>query len=272
MNADASAARLIALRQVGGLSKRLARASERCCFLRSSGVGGRPVRPRASIVPAAFPRCLVRRFRFVCAIVQVQLTRWLARRAAHLRSHGSRAAQVGRKAVERRPRREADELRASQRGVSSDRLDDLASGVDAVVLDVGRDLRDLLSAQATARSPGRPGRPSGPPSRIRAAIARASSTVAGGASSTLKATSGGRAATSARRRSGAGAAVRSRASARRPRSGAASAAGPPRAKLGARASAGECSVQEDGQLELSASRSASTSASAHAAPRSLSHR
>src|SRR5919199_6464709 len=42
----------------------------------------------------------------------------------------------------------------------------------------------------------RPGRPSRPLSRIRAAIALASSSVAGGASSTLKAMSGGRAATS----------------------------------------------------------------------------
>ena len=52
--------------------------------------------------------------------------------------------------------------------------------------------------RASSQSPiaRRPGRPSGPPSRIAAAIALASATVAGAASSTLNATSGGRAATS----------------------------------------------------------------------------
>ena len=53
-----------------------------------------------------------------------------------------------------------------------------------------------LARSATGRSPARRAGPRSPPSRIRAAIARASSSVAGGASSTLKATSGGRAATS----------------------------------------------------------------------------
>ena len=64
-----------------------------------------------------------------------------------------------------------------------------------VVLDVRRDLGDPARASHSpiARTPPSP---SAPPSRIRAAISRASSTVAGGASSTLNAMSGGRAATS----------------------------------------------------------------------------
>ena len=66
----------------------------------------------------------------------------------------------------------------------------------AMVLDVGRHLGELAAARATGRSRAARSRPSSPPSRIRAAIARASSSVAGGASSTLNATSGGRAATS----------------------------------------------------------------------------
>ena len=50
--------------------------------------------------------------------------------------------------------------------------------------------------RATARSRALPRSPSTPPSRIRAAMSRASSTLAGAASSTLNAISGGRAATS----------------------------------------------------------------------------
>jgi hypothetical protein len=49
------------------------------------------------------------------------------------------------------------------------------------------------SSRPSARTPGSP---SSPPSRISAAIRRASASVAGGASSTLNATSGPRAATS----------------------------------------------------------------------------
>ena len=68
MNAEASAARLTAPFQVGGLFSRASRAVSRAAFLRSSGLGGRPVRPRTVTVPAAVPRCLVRRLRLVCAI------------------------------------------------------------------------------------------------------------------------------------------------------------------------------------------------------------
>src|SRR5947209_4678679 len=53
---------------VGGVLRRRSRASTLACCLRSEGLGGRPVRPRASMVPAALPRCFERRFRFVCAM------------------------------------------------------------------------------------------------------------------------------------------------------------------------------------------------------------
>ena len=62
----ANPARVAASRATSaGVFSRRSRASARACFLRSSAVGGRPVRPRAWIVPAAVPRCLVRRFRLV---------------------------------------------------------------------------------------------------------------------------------------------------------------------------------------------------------------
>src|SRR5207248_6544113 len=68
MNSAASDARLSDEVHVGGVFKRRSRAVSRPCFLRSSAVGGRPVRPRVWIVPAAVPRCLVRRFRLVWAM------------------------------------------------------------------------------------------------------------------------------------------------------------------------------------------------------------
>ena len=46
-------------------SSELWRVALRC----SSAVGRRPVRPRDSTTPAAFPRCLLRRLRFVWAMV-----------------------------------------------------------------------------------------------------------------------------------------------------------------------------------------------------------
>src|SRR4051812_29201170 len=64
-----TSARLAADRHDGGLLKRSWRVA-RACFLRSSGLGGRLVRPRCSTIPAALPRCLVRRLRFVWAIVR----------------------------------------------------------------------------------------------------------------------------------------------------------------------------------------------------------
>ena len=63
-----SAAFRNALFQLGGLFIRRSRAVSRLAFLSSSAVGRRPVRPRDSTTPAALPRCLVRRLRFVWAI------------------------------------------------------------------------------------------------------------------------------------------------------------------------------------------------------------
>ena len=126
------------------------------------------------------------------------------------------------------------------------------------------------SSSPIARTPGSP---SSPPSRISAAIRRASSSVAGGASSTLKATSGGRAATStapARR-------VRARrAEVRRQLAGRDAARRARRARRGAaRRACGRRRARRRGRPAGPSSwpsRSATTSASAHAAPRRASSR
>src|SRR3954454_6160596 len=55
--------RLATEAQVGGWSRRCGLAAPFVFF--SVVVGGRPVRPRASTTPAALPRCLLRRRRFV---------------------------------------------------------------------------------------------------------------------------------------------------------------------------------------------------------------
>ena len=70
MIAAAIAARVNDDFQLGGVFRRRSRASTRACCLRSAGVDGRPVRPRASIVPAAVPRCLLFRLRLVCAMLR----------------------------------------------------------------------------------------------------------------------------------------------------------------------------------------------------------
>src|ERR1700733_1404332 len=69
MRTDASPARVNEVFHVGGVFSRRSRASLLVSFFFSSAVGGRPVRPRAWIVPAAVPRCLVRRLRLVWAMV-----------------------------------------------------------------------------------------------------------------------------------------------------------------------------------------------------------
>src|SRR6185295_14580915 len=51
---------------------RALRASPLRCVLRASGLAGRVVRPRTSTIPAALPRCLVRRLRLVWAISPLQ--------------------------------------------------------------------------------------------------------------------------------------------------------------------------------------------------------
>src|SRR5437763_3468239 len=70
----ASSARMTEDFHVGGEFSRRSRASVRFWRLRASGVGGRPVRPRVSIVPAGVPRCFVRRLRLVWAIVRQELS------------------------------------------------------------------------------------------------------------------------------------------------------------------------------------------------------
>src|ERR1700749_29658 len=72
----AMAARLMDDFLVGGFFSRLSRAAVRSCFLRSSELSGRPVRPRVSIVPAGVPRCFVRRLRLVWAILKLELSRY----------------------------------------------------------------------------------------------------------------------------------------------------------------------------------------------------
>ena len=62
-----------ALFQDGGFACRRARASVRPAAFISSAVGLRPVRPRASIEPAALPRCLVRLLRFVWAMAPTRV-------------------------------------------------------------------------------------------------------------------------------------------------------------------------------------------------------
>src|SRR3954454_10399894 len=72
----AIAARLMADRQLGGRDRRSARRSAAVAplpprFFFSEPVGLRPVRPRVSTVPAALPRCLLRRLRFVWAMAEL---------------------------------------------------------------------------------------------------------------------------------------------------------------------------------------------------------
>src|ERR1700733_5263475 len=137
MNPAASSARLMAPRQVGGLFRRASRACSRSVFFFSWGLGGRPVRPLVVTVPAAFPRCLVRRLRLVWAIV-----------LGSLRQGGERVfdscvpaqRNLLRKTVERVLWRQPDELGAGRFGVARDRGHDGGQPGGAVVLDVGRDL------------------------------------------------------------------------------------------------------------------------------------
>src|SRR3954453_3533377 len=74
-------ARIAALLHVGGLLKRFPRAACFCAFLRSSGLGGRLVRPRGSTMPAAVPGGFGRRLRLVWAIGIRRVVRRVRRRA-----------------------------------------------------------------------------------------------------------------------------------------------------------------------------------------------
>src|SRR3954452_5920287 len=72
--AEAAPARRAARFHEGGWAMRSARVGRDelllAAFFCSSAVALRPVRPRASIVPAAFPRCLERRLRLVWATLR----------------------------------------------------------------------------------------------------------------------------------------------------------------------------------------------------------
>src|SRR3954470_21072758 len=132
----ATAARCAAPAHVGGL---LMRSSRRCWAvsfagpLRSSAVGLRPVRPRVSILPAALPRCLVWRLRFVWAMCPLRAYGLFDRAAvAHVDVLGE--------ALERRCGRQADELRLGDLRVACDGCDDLGERDAFVILDVERDL------------------------------------------------------------------------------------------------------------------------------------
>ena len=156
--------------------------------------GGRYDRaPRSCRRP--FPRCFVRRLRLVWAMVNETLVGGSS--LASSASSISRLLRTGRscgKPVERVPRRQPDQLapRPPWRASRSRRRRPRSRPPDGPRRS-SRPARPR-ARRATGRSRGRRSSPSAPPSRMRAAIALASSTVAGGASSTLNATSGGRAA------------------------------------------------------------------------------
>src|SRR5215218_10225490 len=110
---EAAAARSVARFQVGGWASRSARrwraAALSDCFC-ASGLGLRPVRPRASIVPAAFPRCLDRRLRLV----------WATALGVYVVLEGAAVAQRHLEPLERRGGSEADELGARDLGMPRD--------------------------------------------------------------------------------------------------------------------------------------------------------
>src|SRR6186997_1237055 len=127
--AAAIAARLTALRQVGGLSSRSCLRWREIC-LASACVGDRPVLPARSIVPAGVPRCLRVRLRLVCAI-PATLPDGLGDRAEHFLEDvalGVEPAQghvIG-EALERGAGRQADQLGLGHVGAVADVFDDLA--------------------------------------------------------------------------------------------------------------------------------------------------
>src|SRR3954453_21759920 len=146
-SSEAKPARIAALFQLGGLLTRSCLRAAASAFFCSSGVGLRPVRPRASTTPAALPRCLVRRLRLVGGIC------WESTLAAdRVLDDVRRAAErnVGREVAQRGPWRERDELGGGHGRVAPDGLDHLRSGHPGVVLDVGGDLHEPLRAQFEA--------------------------------------------------------------------------------------------------------------------------
>ena len=230
-------------------SNRVRWSRSRALPLFSAAVGLRPVRPRDSTKPAALPRCLVWRLRLVWAT---------PRSLVRSRSRGTqgRSPVGGCRAGSPRALRAARARRARRSRSAAWRahtLDHQRKRNIERALDVHRDLRQPRRRAATpiARRPGSPSATALADQRPRSA--RASATVAGGASSRLNATSGGRARRRAsRRRSGAGGAGRSRAASSPAAMRRASPATPPRRSSRAGAPAGKLAVEEHGNGQLRA--------------------
>src|SRR5262245_15992778 len=151
--AAAMAARLMAALQVGGLSSRSWRRWRATRFA-SSRVCGRPVRPARSIVPAAVPRCLRRRLRFVWAIPRATLPdggQGSLQNVAFWREAAQR--DVVRESVKCGLRSEPHELRLRDRRLRPHALDDHAQRDGAMVVHVGRHLRPAPVLQVQAERP-----------------------------------------------------------------------------------------------------------------------
>ena len=228
--------------------------------------------PRLDRCPAAVPRCLVRRLRFVWAIVRLELS-GRGRRCAT--AEPARCTPARRRAVDmprrlrgtfvagmpvrrassrrrgpdraRRPRRSASAAR--RRGARPRRRPRPAARVGGP----RRWSRPAPRRAASSHSPiaRTPGRPSGPPSRIARRDRPCALDVAGGAQ--LDVERDQRRACGHQHGAGASGeacAARSPGGARPRRSARPASAGPPRAQLGPRAPAGELAVQEHRQAEL----------------------
>ena len=207
------------------LRSRRSRAVWRPAAFCSSAVGLRPVRPRASIEPAALPRCLVRLLRFVWAIAPTRVDDLRAvsgRGAGRLR--GSPRARLAGRA--RRARR-----RSRARGART-----AATTCAAVTLVWSSMLVETWTALLSWRPRARTS------SVVLEVLARSPSPVSRVASiSTLNATSGGRAATSVA--PAVGCALRAEVGLE-----VVEAAGS--SQLRARPPAGELAVEVDGDAEL----------------------
>ena len=241
-------ARLAAARHVGGLSSAV--AARRAAL--ASPLAARP---------RALRRCAraSRRAGGVAAVLGLPLALRLGH-GRHSLAPARRSSIVRAGCPDRARLREAVEGGAPARGRRARRGDRRvarhggdaarASGTRAVVLDVGRDLGDAAAARPASRPSARtPGRPSAPPSRTRAAIARASASVGGRRELEVEGHQ-------RRARGDERGAARSGAARRGPKSGGARRAirgqlgEAAAAQLGARAAAGERAVEEHGQPEL----------------------
>src|ERR671911_1242750 len=120
---EAKPARMAAPPHVGSAKRRCSRASVEDALRNSSWVGLRPVRPRASIEPAALPRCLVRRLRFVCAMWPRNLVRPAAQQGLDRRGHAQ--LDVLGPAGERRLGRGRDQLGGTDLVLGADARQDV---------------------------------------------------------------------------------------------------------------------------------------------------